>query len=42
MQLLLRAIGARNSLEIGVFTGYSTLITAAALPPVGRVIAAWS
>jgi predicted O-methyltransferase YrrM len=39
MQLLLRAIGARNTLEIGVFTGYSTLITAAALPPVGRVIA---
>ena len=39
MQLLLRAIGARNTLEIGVFTGYSTLITAAALPPVGRVVA---
>jgi O-methyltransferase len=39
MQLLLRAIGARNTLEIGVFTGYSTLITAVALPPIGRVIA---
>jgi len=39
MQLLLRAIGARRTLEIGVFTGYSTLITAAALPPDGQVIA---
>lgn len=39
MQLLLRAIGARRTIEIGVFTGYSTLITAAALPPGGQVIA---
>jgi caffeoyl-CoA O-methyltransferase len=39
MQLLLRSIGACRTLEIGVFTGYSTLITAAALPADGKVIA---
>ena len=39
MQLLLRAIGARRTIEIGVFTGYSALITAQALPDDGRVIA---
>lgn len=39
MQLLLRAINARHTLEIGVFTGYSTLITASVLPADGTVIA---
>ncbi len=39
MQLLLRLIGAHNTLEIGVFTGYSTLCAALALPPDGKVIA---
>lgn len=39
MALLVRLIGAKNCLEIGVFTGYSTLCTAAALPPGGRVVA---
>ncbi len=39
MQLLLQAIGARRTLEIGVFTGYSTLITAEALPADGHILA---
>jgi predicted O-methyltransferase YrrM len=39
MALLLKLIGARNTLEIGVFTGYSSLVTALALPADGRVIA---
>ena len=39
MTMLLKLIGARNTLEIGVFTGYSSLVTALALPPGGRVIA---
>jgi caffeoyl-CoA O-methyltransferase len=39
MALLVQLIGARNTLEIGVFTGYSSLAVALALPPEGRVIA---
>ncbi|MDJ0908665.1 MAG: class I SAM-dependent methyltransferase [Woeseiaceae bacterium] len=39
MTFLLRCIGARNTIEVGVFTGYSTLITALALPDTGRVVA---
>jgi len=39
MQLLLRLSGAKRTIEIGVFTGYSTLITAEALPADGEVIA---
>lgn len=39
MALLVRLTGARRCLEVGVFTGYSTLCVAAALPPEGRVIA---
>jgi predicted O-methyltransferase YrrM len=39
LQVLLGAIGASNTLEVGVFTGYSTTVTALALPPDGRVIA---
>ncbi len=39
MALLLRLIGARRTLEIGVFTGYSALVTALALPADGRVVA---
>lgn len=39
MSTLLRAIGARRTLEIGVFTGYSALMTALALPEDGRLIA---
>lgn len=39
MTLLLRCLGARNTIEVGVFTGYSTLITALALPDEGRIVA---
>jgi caffeoyl-CoA O-methyltransferase len=39
MALLVRLLGARRCLEIGVFTGYSSLAVALALPPDGRVIA---
>ncbi len=39
MDLVIRAAGAVNTIEIGVFTGYSTLVTARALPEKGRVTA---
>jgi predicted O-methyltransferase YrrM len=39
MALLGRAIGARRYLEIGVFTGYSSLAMALALPADGRIVA---
>ena len=39
MALLVTLMGARKTLEVGVFTGYSTLSVAAALPDEGRVIA---
>jgi len=39
MQLLAKTIGAQRYLEIGVFTGYSTLAMALALPPNGRIVA---
>jgi caffeoyl-CoA O-methyltransferase len=37
--LLVAAIGARQVIEIGTFTGYSSLCMARALPPEGRLIA---
>lgn len=37
--LLVELMGARRCLEIGTFTGYSTLAVAAALPPDGTVVA---
>ena len=37
--LLVRLVAARQVLEIGTFTGYSTLAMALALPPEGRVTA---
>ncbi len=39
MALLVRLLGARRCLEVGVFTGYSTLCVASALPPDGRIVA---
>lgn len=39
MALLLQLIGAVNTIELGVYTGYSSLWTALALPPQGRIIA---
>lgn len=39
MGLLVALMGARNTLEVGVFTGYSTLGVAAALPEDGRIVA---
>ena len=39
MALLVRLIGARRTLEIGVFTGYSALAVALALPDDGHVTA---
>ncbi len=39
MQLLVRLMGAKNCLEIGVFTGYSSLAVALALPADGRILA---
>ena len=38
LQILARAVGARNILEIGTLAGYSTIWLARALPPGGRVI----
>jgi predicted O-methyltransferase YrrM len=39
MAFLVRLIGARRALEIGVFTGYSALSVAQALPADGRLVA---
>ncbi len=38
MALLVQLTGARKILEIGVFTGYSSLAMALALPPQGRIL----
>lgn len=39
MALLVQLMGAKKTLEIGVFTGYSSLAVALALPPDGQIIA---
>jgi caffeoyl-CoA O-methyltransferase len=39
MSLLVQLIGAKKTLEVGVYTGYSSLCVALALPPDGTIIA---
>ncbi|KAI4385888.1 hypothetical protein MLD38_003876 [Melastoma candidum] len=39
LSMLLKLTGAKRTLEIGVFTGYSLLTTALAIPPDGQIIA---
>ena len=38
MALLVEVMGARNAIEVGTFTGYSSLSVALALPPGGRLV----
>ncbi|MEG4203074.1 class I SAM-dependent methyltransferase [Microcoleus sp. Pol7_A1] len=39
MEMLVQLMGATKTIEIGVFTGYSSLCVALALPPNGQIIA---
>ena len=39
MQLLIKIMNAKNTIEVGVFTGYSSLCVALALPHDGKIIA---
>jgi predicted O-methyltransferase YrrM len=39
MALLTRLVGARKALEVGVFTGYSSLAVILAMPEAGRLVA---
>lgn len=39
MALLIQLMGAKKTLEIGVFTGYSTTVVALALPENGKIVA---
>jgi predicted O-methyltransferase YrrM len=39
MQMLVRMLGARRAIEVGVFTGYSSLAVMLAMPSDGRLLA---
>ena len=39
MALLIQLLGATKTIEVGVFTGYSSLCVALALPPNGKIVA---
>lgn len=39
MQMLVQLMGAKKTLEVGVFTGYSSLCVALALPSNGQIVA---
>jgi predicted O-methyltransferase YrrM len=39
MALLVKLMGAKKTLEVGVFTGYSSLVVALALPEDGKLVA---
>lgn len=39
MRLLCELLGARRTIEVGTFTGYSSICVASALPPGGKLIA---
>lgn len=39
MALLVQLLGATKTIEVGVFTGYSSLSVALALPPSGKIVA---
>lgn len=39
MAMLIKLLGAKKTLDIGVFTGYSSLVVALALPEDGKVVA---
>lgn len=39
LAMLVRLVGARNAVEVGVFTGYSSVCIARALPAGGRLLA---
>ena len=38
LSMLVKLLGARNVLEVGTFTGYSSTAMALALPPDGRIV----